>query len=224
MPSVTRSARPRRRTSRKTNEDALLQATERLLDRGHRFTELSVEQLATAAKTSRSTFYVYFRDKGDLIGRLTTRVASELTSAFDRWRRLAAEASIDDMRDATVAMLAVYQRHQAVLAALVETATYDPEAAALFEATMAEFSGAIRGAIDVVRQAGRARPDLPDGLAEVLTYMTERSAYLLARGADETERARLADVLTHVFWNAVYAPPDPGRDGSPRRASGRDPV
>jgi AcrR family transcriptional regulator len=206
MPSVTRSARQGGRDSRKASEEALLRATERLLGAGHRFTELSVEQLATAAGTSRSTFYVYFRDKGDLIGRLTMRVADELVGAFDRWRSVAAEASIEDLREATVSMLGVYQQHQVVLAALVETATYDPEAAAVFNRTMAEFSLKTGSAIDVVREAGRARPDLPEGLAEVLTLMVERSCYLLARGADEERRARLADVVTHVFWNAIYAP------------------
>lgn len=213
MPSVTRSVRQRGRESRKAIEQAFLQATERLLGEGQCFTELSVEQLATAAGTSRSTFYVYFRDKGDLIGRLTARVADELVAAFERWRRVAAEATVEDMRDAVLAVLGVYRQHEAVLAALVETATYDPAAAEVFNTTMAKFSLESRRAIDVVRRAGRARPDLPDGLPEVLTLMVERSVYLLARGGDDAQRSRLADVFTHVFWNAIYAPAN--ADGAP---------
>lgn len=182
-----------------------MQATERLLGDGHRFTEVSVEQLARAAGISRSTFYVYFRDKGDLIGRLTARVADQLVDAFERWWRVAADASIEDLREAVGAVLAVYEVHQAVLAALVETATYDPVATEVFSNTMAEFSRTTRSAIGAIRGAGRAHPDLPDELPEVLTYMVERSVYLLARGAGDEQRERLADALTHVIWNTIYA-------------------
>jgi AcrR family transcriptional regulator len=206
VPSVTRSARQGGKDARKATEDSLMLATERLLDDGYRFTEVSVEQLAKAAGTSRSTFYVYFRDKGDLIGRLTSRVADQLVDAFERWWSMAADASIEDLREAVVAVLDVYDQHQAVLAALVETATYDPAAADVFNGTMEEFSRTTRKAIDAVRKAGRAQPDLPDQLPEVLTYMVERSVYLLARGADEKQRTRLVDTLTHVFWNAIYSP------------------
>jgi AcrR family transcriptional regulator len=206
MPSVTRSARQGSRDPRRAIEDSLLQATERLLGDGYRFTEVSVEQLAKAAGISRSTFYVYFRDKGDLIGRLTTRVADQLVDAFERWWRIAAEASIEDLREAVVAVLAVYEQHQAVLSALVETATYDPGAAGVFNGTMMQFSQTTRRAIAAVRSAGRAQAGLPDELPEVLTYMVERSVYLLARGADDRQRARLADALTHVVWHAIYAP------------------
>jgi AcrR family transcriptional regulator len=206
MPSVTRSARQGGKDSRKAIEDSLMQATERLLGDGHRFTEVSVEQLAREAGISRSTFYVYFRDKGDLIGRLTARVADQLVDAFERWWRVAADASIEDLREAVSAVLAVYEVHQAVLAALVETATYDPVATEVFSNTMAEFSRTTRSAIDAIRGAGRAHSDLPDELPEVLTYTVERSVYLLARGAGDEQRERLADALTHVIWHAIYAP------------------
>ena len=40
---------------------------ERLLAEGSVFSEMSVEQLITEADIARSTFYVYFEDKGALM-------------------------------------------------------------------------------------------------------------------------------------------------------------
>jgi len=46
-------------------ESRTLDVVEELLGTGARFTELSVERIASEARLSRSTFYLYFRDKTD---------------------------------------------------------------------------------------------------------------------------------------------------------------
>src|SRR5919204_2762028 len=88
MPSVTRAAnasRPQRGQRRGQIEQRLLEATERLMAQGSTFTELSVDRLATEAGMSRRTFYVYFRDKGDLLRQLTRQVFVEQQEAAQQW-------------------------------------------------------------------------------------------------------------------------------------------
>ena len=54
-------------------EAAVLRATEELLTEGATFAELNIEKIATRAGISRTAFYFYFRDKRELLVRLTDR-------------------------------------------------------------------------------------------------------------------------------------------------------
>jgi len=81
-PSVTRKKTQGSRAERRDQiRHALLDAVEQLLEEGESFTELSVERLVSRAQISRSTFYVYFEDKGDLLSAWLTEIISELTAA-----------------------------------------------------------------------------------------------------------------------------------------------
>src|SRR5207244_13625259 len=66
-------------------DQRVLEATESLLRDGAGFTELGVERIAGAAGIARSTFYVHFVDKADLLIRLATRATDELFAASDEW-------------------------------------------------------------------------------------------------------------------------------------------
>ena len=68
--------RPPRNAARHRGEVA--RATERLLSDGTPYTELSIQQLCSEAGIARSTFYVYFRDKPDLVARLAEETVAEL--------------------------------------------------------------------------------------------------------------------------------------------------
>ncbi|HEY5854151.1 MAG TPA: helix-turn-helix domain-containing protein, partial [Aldersonia sp.] len=74
MASVTRRQHTTRAQRRAAIEQAMLAATERLMESGTSFTELSVDRLASEAGISRPTFYVYFEDKGDVLRRLAERI------------------------------------------------------------------------------------------------------------------------------------------------------
>src|SRR6266496_2745844 len=77
----------------------LLAATEGLLNAGHSYTALSVERLITDAGISRSTFYAYFKDKGDLLHALMTDVLGQLYDyARLGWWEFADSATKEDLR------------------------------------------------------------------------------------------------------------------------------
>src|SRR5919206_858270 len=64
---------------------AVLEATVALLDEGASYADLNIERIATRAGISRTAFYFYFRDKRDLLMRLTDDVSHQLYAEGDRW-------------------------------------------------------------------------------------------------------------------------------------------
>jgi AcrR family transcriptional regulator len=103
----------------------LFAATEELVREGS-FTEVSVERLAAAAGISRSTFYVHFQDKGDLVRKLAKTVPTQLREVSDRWWTVAEQADPTQLKAAVAAIVDIYRRHPAAFTAMAETATYDP--------------------------------------------------------------------------------------------------
>ena len=69
-------------------EERLQLALERLLAGGLTITAMSIEALAREAGIARATFYLHFRDKGELIARLIARVEDEVVGAggLPPWR------------------------------------------------------------------------------------------------------------------------------------------
>src|SRR3712207_1546683 len=105
-------------------EASVLRATEELLTEGASFAELGVERIATRAGISRTAFYFYFRDKRDLLVRLTTDVNAQLLGAAETWW-----TGEGEIREALEGVAALYAEHGALLRAVVEVSTYDEEVA-----------------------------------------------------------------------------------------------
>ena len=64
---------------------AVLAATEELLAASGSFQDLKIERIATSAGISRTAFYFYFKDKRELLVRLTEEVTTELYDQADVW-------------------------------------------------------------------------------------------------------------------------------------------
>src|SRR5487761_1863651 len=77
MGSITR---PRSQPSKRRaeTEAAVLAAVKRLLFEGESFTELGINRIAKEAGVARSTFYLCFQDKTDVLIRLTGSMKDEL--------------------------------------------------------------------------------------------------------------------------------------------------
>jgi AcrR family transcriptional regulator len=205
MPSVTRINQTNRQHRRDMMERRLLEATEQLVGEGASFTELSVERLASAAGISRSTFYVHFKDKGDLARRLAATVLTELREVSSRWWDVSENVVRADLEAVISAIVDVYRRHGAVFTAVMETSTYDPAVAGELRDLMEGIIAATRAAVERGQAAGVMRPVAPAETAAVLTWMVERVGYQLVRGADPANDQRIVDVLTDIIWTTLYA-------------------
>src|SRR5438093_12713692 len=126
MPSVTRKSHGSRAARRDEIRNRLLEVVERLLEEGESYTEISVERLVGEAKMSRSTFYVYFEDKGDLLRAWFGEITAEIEDAARDWWALDGDATRDDLRQALSKSVMTYRPHTTLMAAVYDAAAYDP--------------------------------------------------------------------------------------------------
>lgn len=211
MGSITRRPRATPRAQRRSDvERKLLDAAERLIADGASFTELSVEQLASEAGIARSTFYVYFEDKSELVVRLGITMLEELTQVASTWWDAGPIPSRAELAVATRGVVGIYAEHATLFAALTETAAFDERIRKIQVDALDRYSQPLRELIEQGKRAGLAR-DIP--VAETvaaLTAMVEAACYRLARGADEDELDRLAKALTAIVWHALYPDAEAG--------------
>jgi AcrR family transcriptional regulator len=197
------------RSKRAAVETAVVEATEALLAEGASFADLPVEQIATRAGISRPAFYFYFRDKRDLLTRLTEGVAEELYREAEHW--WSGDGDGDGQAELVAALeqvVGIYRRHAALLRAVVEAAAYDVEAAHYWRALVGRFVEATRARIAREQAAGTVDPALPaQAIAFGLCWMTERAAYEhLVQDGDLADRG-LMDGLLAIWLGAVYGRP-----------------
>src|SRR4051794_31147396 len=193
MASVRRTTHTARAARRDQIARRLLVAVETLLAEGETFTEVSVERLATEARISRSTFYVYFDDKGDLLEALTADVMTKVIDAAQAWWELPPDADRADVESAMRGIVAVYRDHATLMAAVVEASSYDARVRERFGELMAVSRRELAGHIADGQKRGFVRPDVDaEPVAGWLTWMAERGLYQLVRLAgDEAGRERL---------------------------------
>jgi AcrR family transcriptional regulator len=192
------SRRARTEEIRRTNEEALLNATLALLDDGAAFADLGIEQIVKRAGLSRPTFYTYFRDKRDLVLRLGEALEADLAGVADPWfsdRTVTA-------RETIAAVFAFFARNRAALRAITEAATYDPEVATFWQGFHDRFIP------EASARIAEGNPDLDaDAVAArayALVYMTERTLIEHTNrplGSDEA----LIGQLTW-FWEGAVRP------------------
>jgi AcrR family transcriptional regulator len=207
MPSVTRKTHSSRTERRDQLRDRLLTAVEKLLADGENFTELSVERLASEAGISRSTFYVYFEDKGELLRAWFLEIFGRVEGAARQWYGLPPDFSRDDLHDALAHVVATYRPHTTLMAAVVDASGYDPAVRQLVTSMMRRNTASLRKHIRAGQSAGSVDPTLPsDETSAWLTWMAERGFHQLVRGASDPEVDRLVDAYTAIVWNTLYAP------------------
>ena len=199
MPSVTRrTPAPARRGSA---SERLIGATERLLDSGTPYIGLSVEQLCSEAGVARSTFYVHFRDKGELVIRVAERMLAQLSDAAEAW--WAPGSDRGELLAATRRLVEVYARHRAVFQALTETAAYDGELRTVQEAMVDRQSEPLTRLIEDGKRSGRVRDLHARETVVALVGMVQGACSRLA-GGDEDELDRLAETITSITWHALF--------------------
>ena len=184
-------------------EAAVLDATESLLAGGRSFAELKIEEIATRAGISRTAFYFYFRDKRELLMRLTEEVNELLYQQADIWFSGAGEPE-PEMREALTNIAALYAAHGVLLRAIVEVSTYDEEVAQFWRGMLGRFVDASRRRIELEQQAGRAVAEHPHATAFALCWMTERAMYQHLVQAEPFPAADLVDALVGIWLRSVY--------------------
>jgi AcrR family transcriptional regulator len=181
----------------------VLRATEQLLGEGTSWADLGVEKIATTAGISRTAFYFYFRDKRELLMRLTEDVNELFYLEAERW--FAGEGDPEEeIREALVKIAAIYEEHSTLLRAIVEVSTYDEEVAKFWRSLIGRFVEATRLTIEREQEAGRAPAYNAAPAAFALVWAVERLLYQLMVQEVEFSRDEGLDALVGVWMRAVY--------------------
>lgn len=203
MPRI--QPRPTRRTRARNGEqprlsieDRLLAAMERLLEKGHRFAALSVEQLTDEAGIARGTFYLHFRDKGELVARLMGQVTEEIIQSTGTWMSNAEDAGRPQIHQALSGMVGIFKKHQAVMAAVNDTAPYDQKVAALYKKMVDEICEQSRRSLRTVKRKGLSRTGATDDVADVMSWMIVLYCARFVGERDGADLDRLARSLGYI--------------------------
>jgi AcrR family transcriptional regulator len=200
VPTLTRRTESRREQI----EEDVLRATEDLLGEGASYAELNVSRIATRAGISRTAFYFYFRDKRDLLIRLTEGVADELYAQAEGWWTSEGDGRAE-LRASLGRIFALYDEHGVLLRAVVETAGYDEPMAQAWRAIVGRFVEATRERIEAEQAAGLAPAGIPaDTTAFGLVWMVERACYQRLVQSAQLDDAAFVEGLTGVFLRSVY--------------------
>lgn len=206
MTSITRRSRAQSATPTSSAVDRLVEAFERLLSRGESFTTLSVEQLAREAGVARATFYLHFRNKGQLVRHAMQAVQTELKAAARARLKKSGSYGRAEFQVFMREVVEILFQHRHAVWAMNEVSAYDPEVQAVFADFMARRTAEIQRTLDGLVQQGAAHPAAPAGLAQMLAWTIERSfGKMLTGQSTPAERTALADLLTHTIWSSLAA-------------------
>ncbi|SIN30937.1 TetR/AcrR family transcriptional regulator [Micromonospora cremea] len=209
MPSITRR-RPRNPDGRAAVEARVLAATERLLQQGARFTDLGVQRIAAEAGVARSTFYIHFRDKSELLMRLA---GSMRETSFDRvheWSPSAPGDPLEALTEVFTDVIRIYRTYAPVLAAISEVAAYDEVVREYWAAGFEQFVARTEEVLRAEQQAGRTPASL-DVVAASRLIVLGGDRFLAhhvgVTPADPEADGAAARELAATWWYGAYRRP-----------------
>jgi AcrR family transcriptional regulator len=189
-------------------ETRTLAGVEDLLREGASFSELSVERIASVGGLSRSTFYLYFHDKNQLILRLNQSLKAGIFELAQDWQPSTPDGGLDGLAHMLERFLRHYRERAATLAAILEVAGYDPAVREPLAAEQRRFVAAITERIEDEQRSGRTAADFdPLEAAQVLvTGGQQVIVRQVTTGAPEND-ARVARELATAQWYGVFRRP-----------------
>jgi AcrR family transcriptional regulator len=191
---------------REAVQAAVLAATEELFGEGASFADLNIEKIATRAGISRPAFYFYFKDKRELLVKLTEEVTVELYQQADVWFSGQGDPRLE-IREALASVAQLYASHAALMRVIVEVSTYEEEVARFWRGLLERFIDATADRMRTEQEAGNAPAGDPRATAFALVWMCERTLYQQVVQQTPFDQALLAETLESIWMRAIY-----GRD------------
>jgi AcrR family transcriptional regulator len=198
MTSITKRSHTARAERRDRIRARLLAAVEELLRDGESFAELPVERIAASAGVSRSTFYVYFADKTELLQGWLDDIFTEVAAAARHWYQLPPGATEAQVRNVLGEVLGAYRPHAGLMSAVADAAAYDPVIRDELAAHMNRQIHGLTRYIHTGQTTTAIDPTLPaEETASWLVWMAERGLHQLMRNITDQR----ADA---IIFNTLY--------------------
>jgi AcrR family transcriptional regulator len=193
------SPRRRRRTPEAAQRE-IIDAAEGLL-RERPFRELTVDEVMRRTELSRPSFYVYFRDRHELVLRVVQHLFSEMVVPANAWLE---GGGRDDLRDAFEGVTQVYAQYGHVLRALADAAADDPEVEGAYSQLVNGFIDLTAAKIDREIAAGNASDMDGKQIATALVWMGERYLYLSFGPESQVGQDAIARTVSSVWGRTIY--------------------
>jgi AcrR family transcriptional regulator len=201
---VTRS----RAATRQRREDVaarVLRATEELMADGTAYTELPMQRIAEHAGVARSSVYLHFPDKSQLLIALAEQATAGIFATALTWWEAEHDGGPAEVERVMAGMLEEYRAHLYLLLALTEVSAYDPDVAGYWLGRVGEFIDVAQQRLVAEQASGTVSAELdPASTARALTWMVERTIAVHCRTDPGTGDAKLAHDLGRAIWLTVY--------------------
>jgi AcrR family transcriptional regulator len=194
-------ARRRRRTPEAAQRE-IIDAAEGFL-RERPFRELTVDEVMRRTGLSRPSFYVYFKDRHELVLRLVQHLQDEMLAVANRWyESLGGGPKV--LREALDGVVNVYGAHGPVLRALSDAAVEDDDVEEAYEALIQGFVEVTGQHIDAEIEAGHISGLDAGETAKALVWMTERYLYHSFGPVRRVATSRVVDTLAALWARSLY--------------------
>lgn len=160
---------------------------------------VSVAAIMDRTTLSRKSFYVYFRDRAELIAALVRPLRVDADAALDQWRQ--ADDPVAAGRAALLSAALTYRRHGAILRAVFWSSGDDPEVAAARSA----LTEPVVAVAEELMAALKTDVADPHGTATALVTMNVHRLLTLAPDASDADVRALVDTLATI-WERVLNP------------------
>lgn len=194
---------PQRRRRSPDAARAEILAAARLFLSDRPFRELTVDEVMARTGLSRPSFYVYFRDRHQLLLSLVGEIGGELFAMAERWLK-GGEDPVEGARAALEGIVAVYSEHGTALKAISDASTTDPEVEAIYRALLERFVEATAEHIEEEIAAGRMLPFDARETARALVWMNDRYLTEAFGTVPPTPTERVLDTLERIWLRALY--------------------
>jgi AcrR family transcriptional regulator len=203
------AARPRRRRRRPEEAEREILAAARALLADRPAQEVTVGAIMSKTTLSRKSFYVYFRDRYELLTRLVEPLRAERDAIVGELWREGADLAAGG-RAALLALAELYARHGPLLRALAEASSQDREAKRAWKEFL---EPVITGHAEKIREEiaeGRITGVDPEPTARALIGMNLQYFFdqLVDNPCPDLEAT--ADTLLKIWLRALYATQHPG--------------
>jgi AcrR family transcriptional regulator len=203
--SATANGPRRRRRRPEEAEREILEAAAALL-RERPSHEVTVSAVMERTTLSRKSFYVYFRDRHELITRLVAPLRESIDERGEELRAIHTDPR-ELARELFLVVARTYYEHGELLRALRESAGHDADA----ERAWREFTDPPIAQISLWIQAetamGRSHGLDPDATARALISMNLACFFDQLIGKPDADPEALIDVLVEVWTRTIYGPP-----------------
>ena len=167
------------------------------------FRELTVDEVMRRTELSRPSFYVYFRDRHELVLRVVQHIFQNFMGPSGAWL-INEDGGRKELREGMRGAVEVYAERGHVLRALADAAADDPDVESAYLGLVNSFRDLITKKIDGEIAAGRIQPMNSAEVATALIWTAERYLYLSFAPGQMTDEETVADTLSVVFSRTVY--------------------